>query len=188
MARTPSETYEFDTRGRRLKGWTNELIWGDNKLILSPLKSGALCHQIAKLIDIVPHGTEKNGVPVDFASRADSPLPTHSKRRLPGIAQHGVTQDRPQRKPKMHTNQHRKSIFAIALAGLAAGAAGCAAATSPAETVTEPSADKHACGGQPGEKHACGGEMKESDKPADEAAPAPTDPASEHDMSKTPAK
>ena len=25
----------FDTRGRQLKGWTNKLIWGDNKLILS---------------------------------------------------------------------------------------------------------------------------------------------------------
>ena len=25
----------FDGRGRQLKGWTNKLIWGDNKLILS---------------------------------------------------------------------------------------------------------------------------------------------------------
>ena len=25
----------FDTRGRQLKGWTNKLIWGDNKLILA---------------------------------------------------------------------------------------------------------------------------------------------------------
>jgi len=25
----------FDARGRQLKGWTNKLIWGDNKLILS---------------------------------------------------------------------------------------------------------------------------------------------------------
>ena len=25
----------FDERGRQLKGWTNKLIWGDNKLILS---------------------------------------------------------------------------------------------------------------------------------------------------------
>jgi adenine-specific DNA-methyltransferase len=30
----------FDTRGRQLKGWTNKLIWGDNKLILSSLKAG----------------------------------------------------------------------------------------------------------------------------------------------------
>jgi site-specific DNA-methyltransferase (adenine-specific)/adenine-specific DNA-methyltransferase len=36
----------FDLRGRQLKGWTNKLIWGDNKLILSSLKSGALRQQI----------------------------------------------------------------------------------------------------------------------------------------------
>jgi len=28
----------FDARGRQLKGWTNKLIWGDNKLILSSLR------------------------------------------------------------------------------------------------------------------------------------------------------
>lgn len=32
----------FDARGRQLKGWTNKLIWGDNKLILSSLKNGPL--------------------------------------------------------------------------------------------------------------------------------------------------
>src|SRR5688572_28467163 len=31
----------FDGRGRQVKGWTNKLIWGDNKLILSSLKAGA---------------------------------------------------------------------------------------------------------------------------------------------------
>ena len=30
----------IDKRGRQLKGWTNKLIWGDNKLILSSLKNG----------------------------------------------------------------------------------------------------------------------------------------------------
>jgi len=49
----------FDTRGRQQKGWTNKLIWGDNKLILSSLKSGALRRQIKdagglKLIYIDP--------------------------------------------------------------------------------------------------------------------------------------
>ncbi len=49
----------FDTRGRQLQGWTNKLIWGDNKLILSSLKSGALRRQIEdagglKLIYIDP--------------------------------------------------------------------------------------------------------------------------------------
>ncbi|MBZ0159188.1 MAG: site-specific DNA-methyltransferase [bacterium] len=49
----------FDARGRQLKGWTNKLIWGDNKLILSSLRSGALRRQIEdagglKLIYIDP--------------------------------------------------------------------------------------------------------------------------------------
>lgn len=49
----------LDTGGRQVKGWTNKLIWGDNKLILSSLKSGALRRQIEdagglKLIYIDP--------------------------------------------------------------------------------------------------------------------------------------
>ncbi len=49
----------FDPRGRQIKGWTNKLIWGDNKLILSSLKAGALRQQIEdagglKLIYIDP--------------------------------------------------------------------------------------------------------------------------------------
>jgi len=36
----------FDMGGRQVKGWTNKLIWGDNKLILSSLKAGALRRQI----------------------------------------------------------------------------------------------------------------------------------------------
>jgi len=38
----------FDFRGRQLKGWTNKLIWGDNKLILSSLKNGPLRQEIEK--------------------------------------------------------------------------------------------------------------------------------------------
>src|SRR5271167_4643887 len=38
----------FDARGRQLKGWTNKLIWGDNKLILSALKSGPMREEIEK--------------------------------------------------------------------------------------------------------------------------------------------
>ncbi|MFH0939447.1 MAG: site-specific DNA-methyltransferase [Planctomycetota bacterium] len=38
----------FDLRGRQLKGWTNKLIWGDNKLILSSLKNGPLREEIEK--------------------------------------------------------------------------------------------------------------------------------------------
>ncbi|MBI5192883.1 MAG: site-specific DNA-methyltransferase [Nitrospirae bacterium] len=39
----------FDvSSGRQLKGWTNKLIWGDNKLILSSLKNGPLGEEIEK--------------------------------------------------------------------------------------------------------------------------------------------
>jgi hypothetical protein len=49
----------LDLSGRQIRGWTNKLIWGDNKLILSSLKSGALRRQIEdagglKLIYIDP--------------------------------------------------------------------------------------------------------------------------------------
>ncbi len=38
----------FDMSGRQIQGWTNKLIWGDNKLILSSLKNGALRKEIEK--------------------------------------------------------------------------------------------------------------------------------------------
>jgi len=38
----------FDNRGRQKAGWTNKLIWGDNKLILSSLKNGPLRDEIEK--------------------------------------------------------------------------------------------------------------------------------------------
>ena len=58
-AETRAQAELFDSRGRQLRGWTNKLIWGDNKLILSSLKSGALRQQIEaagglKLIYIDP--------------------------------------------------------------------------------------------------------------------------------------
>ncbi|MBK9635423.1 MAG: site-specific DNA-methyltransferase [Bacteroidetes bacterium] len=40
--------FETDFRGRQLKGWTNKLIWGDNKLILSSLTNGPLRDEIEK--------------------------------------------------------------------------------------------------------------------------------------------
>jgi DNA modification methylase len=40
--------FDIDDRGRQLKGWTNKLIWGDNKLILSALKNGPLRDEIEK--------------------------------------------------------------------------------------------------------------------------------------------
>ncbi len=49
----------LDERGRQITGWTNKLIWGDNKLILSSLKNGPLREEIEaqgglKLIYIDP--------------------------------------------------------------------------------------------------------------------------------------
>ena len=38
----------LDTSGRQKKGWTNKLIWGDNRLILSSLKNGPMRKEIEK--------------------------------------------------------------------------------------------------------------------------------------------
>ena len=38
----------FDPGGRQLRGWTNKLIWGDNKLILASLRSGPMREEIEK--------------------------------------------------------------------------------------------------------------------------------------------
>jgi len=38
----------FDFSGRQIQGWTNKLIWGDNKYILSSLKNGPLRDEIEK--------------------------------------------------------------------------------------------------------------------------------------------
>ena len=51
--------FDLDASGRQIKGWTNKLIWGDNKLILSSLKNGPLRESIEaqgglKLIYIDP--------------------------------------------------------------------------------------------------------------------------------------
>lgn len=57
--RITAQAMLFDTSGRQIKGWTNKLIWGDNKLILSSLTNGPLRRQIEaegglKLIYIDP--------------------------------------------------------------------------------------------------------------------------------------
>ena len=54
-----SNLYNYDANGRQIKGWSNKLIWGDNKLILSSLKNGPLRKEIEaqggiKLIYIDP--------------------------------------------------------------------------------------------------------------------------------------
>lgn len=43
-----SDLFNYDKRGRQIKGWSNKLIWGDNKLILSSLKNGPLRQEIEK--------------------------------------------------------------------------------------------------------------------------------------------
>ena len=43
-----SDLFAMDNRGRQLQGWTNKLIWGDNKLILSSVKNGPLREEIEK--------------------------------------------------------------------------------------------------------------------------------------------
>ena len=53
------DMFDTDARGRQLTGWSNKLIWGDNKLILSSLKNGPLREEIEaqggiKLIYIDP--------------------------------------------------------------------------------------------------------------------------------------
>ena len=55
----PQQMHIFDGRGRQQAGWTNKLIWGDNKLALSSLKNGPLREEIEnagglKLIYIDP--------------------------------------------------------------------------------------------------------------------------------------
>ena len=57
--RLQGNLFDLDERGRQLKGWTNKLIWGDNKLVLSSLKNGPLREEIEaqggiKLIYIDP--------------------------------------------------------------------------------------------------------------------------------------
>ena len=56
---TSFDFFEMDARGRQLTGWTNKLIWGDNKLILSSLANGPFRKEIEeqggiKLIYIDP--------------------------------------------------------------------------------------------------------------------------------------
>lgn len=75
-------------------------------------------------------------------------------------------------------------LMAVALAGLAAGAAGCGGSSAPASSAAqEPNGEKHGCKTDADGKHACSAEMKQEDMkgaapagepaPADKAAPAP---------------
>ncbi len=72
--------FDLET-GRQLKGWTNKLIWGDNKLILSSLKNGHLRDEIEaqggiKLIYIDP----PFDVGADFSMKVDIGEDTFTKK------------------------------------------------------------------------------------------------------------
>lgn len=45
-AKSGEDSEVSDMRGRQIRGWTNKLIWGDNKLILSSLANGPLRKEI----------------------------------------------------------------------------------------------------------------------------------------------
>lgn len=47
-AKLQQSLFDLDARGRQIRGWTNKLIWGDNKLVLSSLKNGPLRDEIEK--------------------------------------------------------------------------------------------------------------------------------------------
>lgn len=48
-AETKTQQGLFNKRGRQQRGWTNKLIWGDNKLILSSLRAGPLRQEIEEV-------------------------------------------------------------------------------------------------------------------------------------------
>ncbi len=80
----------FDTRGRQQKGWTNKLIWGDNKLILSSLKSGPMREEIErnggiKLIYIDPPFDVGADFSMDIEIGGSAGSPTETFHKEPNI-------------------------------------------------------------------------------------------------------
>ncbi len=70
--RIQSSLFDIDARGRQIAGWTNKLIWGDNKLIMSSLRDSAMREEIErqggiKLICIDP----PFDVGADFSMRVE---------------------------------------------------------------------------------------------------------------------
>jgi adenine-specific DNA-methyltransferase len=71
------EEFDFDIRGRQNSGWTNKLIWGDNRFILSALRGGPLRREIEnagglKLIYIDPPFDVNYDFSLDIAIGDDS--------------------------------------------------------------------------------------------------------------------
>ncbi len=82
--------FDIDYRGRQLEGWTNKLIWGDNKLILSSLKNGPLREEIGKqggikLIYIDPPFDVGDDFSMNMEMRTSRRSPELSKRSPTGI-------------------------------------------------------------------------------------------------------
>ena len=55
--------FDVDDRGRQLAGWTNKLIWDDNKLILSSLENGPFREAVTN--EII-HNNYTNEIPPKF--------------------------------------------------------------------------------------------------------------------------
>ena len=46
MEEQAADLFAVSASGRQSGGWTNKLIWGDNKLVLASLKNGPLRKQM----------------------------------------------------------------------------------------------------------------------------------------------
>ena len=82
----------FDESGRQQKGWTNKLIWGDNKHILSSIKHGPMREEIEKqggikLIYIDP----PFDVGADFSMKIDIGEGSYEKK--PNVLEHIAYRD-----------------------------------------------------------------------------------------------
>ena len=85
------DSFEF-TSGRQVSGWTNKLIWGDNKYILSSLKNGPMRDEIEKnggikLIYIDP----PFDVGADFSMEVEIGDSTYEKK--PNVLEHIAYRD-----------------------------------------------------------------------------------------------
>jgi hypothetical protein len=68
----------------------------------------------------------------------------------------------------MTVNQ-RRSLVALAVAGLTSGLTACGSSTPPAQAPAagEPAGEKHSCSG----KNGCSGSMKDDEQPSEAAPP-----------------
>ena len=74
----------FDERGRKLTGWTNKLIWGNNSLILSSLINGEIREEIKR------EGTITTGI---GNSISGSNLVSHNNFKLSSYIRFNLSKD-----------------------------------------------------------------------------------------------